>query len=325
MITVAIIEGGYSHEKQISLKSSQTVQANLDENKYRTIRVRIDENGWMAYTNSGKMSPVDKNDFSAVLAGEKVKFDYAFIVIHGTPGEDGKLQAYFDMLHIPYNTCSQMLATLTFDKYVCNRFLENFNIPVAKAVIVNKNQDFNSEEIIAKIGLPCFVKPNDGGSSFGITKVENISQLADAIKLATQDGNGTQALIESFLKGREVTNGVYLGKQGIQVLPITEIVTDNGFFDFDAKYKGESDEITPAPLSEEMTAKVKEATRSIYELMNLTGLARMDYIIVDGVPNLIEINTVPGQSAQSIIPQMAEAEGIPLSQIFDEIIELSLS
>jgi D-alanine-D-alanine ligase len=322
MLHVAVIEGGYSHEKEVSLRSANTVHAHLDSTKYRVTRVRIDEQGWFVYDNGQPVAPIDKNDFSAIINGSKTTFDYAFIVIHGTPGEDGKLQAYFDLLNIPYNTCNQLLSTLTFNKYVCNRFLSQFNIPVAKAVIVNKYQTIQPEAIIKEVGLPCFVKPADGGSSFGVTKVKEVGQLYDAINKALE--HGTQALIESFLAGREFTNGVYLGKQGIKVLPITEIITKNEFFDFAAKYQGASDEITPAQISDELTKKIKSITHRVFELLNMTGIARIDYIVMNDTPYLIEINTVPGQSAQSIIPQMAKAEGIPLGQIFDEVIELSV-
>jgi D-alanine-D-alanine ligase len=323
MLTVAVIEGGFSSEKKISLLSSQTVQNNLDTSKYRTIRVRIDEKGWFAYTNSGKMSPIDKNDFSTVLVDEKVKFDFAFIVIHGTPGEDGKLQAYFDMLEIPYSTCNHLLAALTFNKYVCNRYLEKFGIPVAKGEIVNKGDTYSVDQIIEAVGLPCFVKPADGGSSYGVTKVKDKSELAGAITFATE--HGTQALIESLLVGREVTNGVYLGKDGTKILPVTEIITENEFFDFDAKYEGKSQEITPALLSDEMTLKVKSATKKIFEILKLTGICRIDYIIVNDTPYMIEVNTVPGQSAASLIPQMAAADGLKLSDIYDEVIDLAMA
>lgn len=324
MMKIAVIEGGYSHEKEISLLSAQTVHNNLDKTKYDLTKVRIDDEGWFGYTNDGKMEPINRDDFSVTFEGKKIKFDYAFIVIHGTPGEDGKLQAYFDMLDIPYNTCSHLLSTLTFDKFICNKFLTNFGIPVAKAVTVNRGQDFNEDEILEVVGLPCFVKPTDGGSSFGVTKVKDRSELAAAIKLATAKGNGTQALIEEFLEGREVTNGVYRNKNGIVVLPITEIVTNNEFFDFKAKYTGESEEITPAQLTTELTDKVKKMTNKVYATLNMTGLARVDYIIVNGVPTVIEINTVPGQTEKSLIPQMVAIEGIPLSRMFDEIISLSL-
>jgi D-alanine-D-alanine ligase len=322
MLHIAVIEGGYSHEKEVSLRSANTVHAHLDPAKYMATRVRIDEDGWMVYSEGKPIAPIDKNDFSAIINGSKTTFDYAFIVIHGTPGEDGKLQAYFDMLNIPYNTCNQLLSTLTFNKYVCNRFLSHFGIPVAKAVLVNQQQTIDVRAIVNEVGLPCFVKPADGGSSFGVTKVKEEGQLTAAITKALE--HGTQALIESFLSGREFTNGVYKGKNGIKVLPITEIVSKNEFFDFAAKYQGASDEITPAPIDNELTQQIKNITHRVFELLNMTGIARIDYIVMNGTPYLIEINTVPGQSAQSIIPQMAKAEGIPLGQIFDEVIELSV-
>lgn len=322
---VAIIEGGYSHEKVVSLKSAQTVHEHLNKEKYKTFRVRIDSDGWYGYTNDGKYAPINRNDFSMIVDGEHIKFEYAFIVIHGTPGEDGKLQAYFDMMNIPYNTCNQLLSTLTFNKFICNTFLSKLGIPVAKAILVTRGAQYDKEHIVKELGLPCFVKPADGGSSFGVTKVKNISQLDDAIKLATENGNGTQALIEQFLDGREVTNGVYRNTKETKVLPVTEIISKNEFFDYNAKYAGDSEEITPAKLSDEMTLKVKSLTNKIYNLLNMSGLARIDYIIVKDEPYMIEINTVPGQSSASIVPQMARAEGIPLSQIFDEIIECSLS
>lgn len=323
MLKVAVIEGGYSHEKVISLKSSKTIIDNLDPSKYRVYRIRIDAEGWFYYSNDGKMSQVNMNDFSIVVNGEKIDIEFAFIMIHGTPGEDGKLQAYFDMLNIPYSTCSQLLSTLTFNKFVCNRFLSQMGVSVAKAVLVAKGSQYNVDEIISQVGLPCFVKPADGGSSFGVTKVKKTEELAGAIELATADGNGTQALIESFLQGTEVTNGVYRRPFGIHVLPITEIVSENEFFDFNAKYTGQSKEITPARLSDDMTAKVKEQTRKVYSLLNMKGIARIDYIIVGEQPYLIEINTVPGMSAESIIPQMAKVDGISVMQLLDEVIEVA--
>lgn len=319
-MNVAVIEGGYSHEKVISLKSSQTVIEHLDKSLYKVYRIRIDADGWFYYANDGKMSPVDKNDFTINIDGAIVKLEFAFIMIHGTPGEDGKLQAYFDMLKIPYSTCNQVLSTLTFNKFICNRFLSELGFDVAKAAIVNRGAEFDADEIIAKVGLPCFVKPADGGSSFGVTKVKKKEDLAAAIHLATEEGNGTKALIESFLDGVEVTNGVFRSRTGVKVLPITEIVSENEFFDFDAKYTGQSDEITPARLSEEMTQKVKKITGDVYDTLSMTGIARVDYIIVGEDPYLIEINTVPGMSAESIVPKMARVEGMSLSELFHEVI-----
>ncbi|MGB0887418.1 MAG: D-alanine--D-alanine ligase [Vicingaceae bacterium] len=317
MKNVAIIEGGYSHEKIISLQSAETVFNNIDSEKYNGIKVRIDEEGWFAFVGDNKIK-IDRTDFSAGA----IRFDVAFIVIHGTPGEDGKLQAYFDMLGIPYTTCSHFAATLTFNKFACNRYLKTFGIKVADAVLVRKNEAINTQEIVAKVGLPCFVKPNDGGSSFGVTKVKNETELQTAIELAL--AHGTQAIVERFMEGREVTNGIYRNKDGFVSLPITEIVTTNDFFDFEAKYKGESEEITPADLTDELTAKVKAVTTQIVELLAMNGIARADYIIQNNEPYLIEINTVPGMSAASLIPQMAAHQGISLKQLFNEVLELAI-
>jgi len=316
MKNIAVIEGGYSHEKIISLQSAETVYQNLDKEKYNPIKVRIDEEGWFAF-DGDKKTVINQDDFSY----NDIKFDIAFIAIHGTPGEDGKLQAYFDGLAIPYTTCSQAASALTFNKYDCNQHLKTFGINVAEAVLIRKNEKIDSLEIIGKVGLPCFVKPDDGGSSFGITKVQAENELESAIKFALE--HGTQAIIESFLEGREVTNGIYRNKQGIISLPITEIVTTNDFFDFDAKYKGESDEITPADLTKEQEAKIMAITKEIYETLDLTGIARADYILQGGEPYLIEINTVPGLSKESLIPQMAAYKGISLKQLFSEVIELA--
>lgn len=316
MKNIAVIEGGYSHEKVISLLSSETIYQHIDREKFNPIKVRIDEEGWYAYYNDQKIE-IDRSNFSC----NTISFDFAFIVIHGTPGEDGKLQAYFDMLGIPYSTCSHLASTLTFNKFVCNQYLKNFNIKVAEAVLIRKQESFSSRDIINKVGLPCFVKPADGGSSFGITKVIEENDLERAIHLALE--HGTQAIIESFMQGREVTNGIYKGQNGIKVLPITEIVTNNAFFDFDAKYKGESDEITPAALSPEMEQKIKAETKKIYEILDLDGICRADYILQNNEPYLIEINTVPGMSNESLIPQMAACEGIELKDLLSEVIEVN--
>ena len=315
---IAVIEGGYSHEKIISLKSAETVFNNIDTSKYLPIKVRIDEDGWFAFFEGEKMA-IDRTDFSF----NEIKFDLAFIVIHGTPGEDGKLQAYFDMLGIPYSTSNHLTSTLTFNKFVCNQYLKTFGIKVAEAVLVKKNENVNVENVVAKVGLPCFVKPADGGSSFGITKVMVENELIKAVAAAME--HGSQVIIESFMSGREVTNGIYNTISGVKVLPVTEIVTTNDFFDFEAKYKGESDEITPADLPRELEEKIKSVTFSIYEVLGLTGICRADYIIQNNEPYLIEINTIPGQSAESLIPQMAQHEGISLKQMYSEVIELALS
>jgi D-alanine-D-alanine ligase len=305
------------HEKVISLQSAETVFQNIDREKYNPIKVRIDEEGWFAYSNDDKIE-INRNDFSF----EGVKLDIAFIVIHGTPGEDGKLQAYFDMLNIPYSTCSQLAATVTFNKFVCNQYLKSFDVKIAEAVLMRKNETINSTAIINKVGLPCFVKPADGGSSFGVTKVQSEEELGGAIKFALE--HGTQAIIESFMSGREVTNGIYKNNNGIVVLPITEIISENDFFDFDAKYKGESNEITPAALPNDIANKVKKTTKKIYEILDLKGICRADYILQNNEPYLIEINIVPGLSKNSIIPQMIAYEGVSLKKLFDEVIEIMI-
>jgi D-alanine-D-alanine ligase len=318
--TIAIIEGGYSHEKVISLKSAATVFENIDLNNYTPIKVRIDEEGWFAFINEQKI-PINRDDFSVTVNNKKIKFDFAFIVIHGTPGEDGKLQAYFDMIGLPYSTCNHLAATLTFNKYVCNQFLKSLGITVANAILVRKNEIVESENVIKIVGLPCFVKPADGGSSFGVSKVKALDELLPAIQKAQE--HGTEVLVEAFMEGREFTNGVYLSENGIKVLPITEIITQNEFFDFEAKYLGESQEITPAVINAEMTTKIKQITHKVYQILGLKGMCRVDYILVGQEPHVIEINTVPGLSAQSLIPQMAAYEGISLKELFSEVIAVA--
>ncbi|MDF1676445.1 MAG: D-alanine--D-alanine ligase [Vicingaceae bacterium] len=318
--TIAIIEGGYSHEKVISLKSATTVFENIDLAKYTPIKVRIDEEGWVAFINENKI-PINRDDFSVTINNEKIKFDFAFIVIHVTHGEDGKLKAYFDMIGLPYSTCNHLAATLTFNKYVCNQFLKSLGITVANAILVRKNEIVEPENILKTVGLPCFVKPADGGSSFGVSKVKEGDELLAAIQKAQE--HGTEVLVEAFMEGREFTNGVYLSKNGIKVLPITEIITQNEFFDFEAKYLGESQEITPAAINAEMTNRIKQITQEVYQILGLKGMCRVDYILVGKEPHVIEVNTVPGLSAQSLIPQMAAYEGISLKELFSEVITVA--
>jgi len=318
---IAIIEGGYSHEEIISRKSAKTIFEHIDTSKYNPISVSIDAKGWFAIIDEQKYT-IDKNSFSYTKDNTPYTFDYAYIVIHGTPGEDGKLQAYFDMLHIPYSTSSQLASTLTFNKYVCNQFLSTFDINVAQSVLVRKNETYNKEQIIAKLGIPCFVKPTDGGSSFGVTKVTNIDQLDEAIKLSLQ--HGTEAILESFLSGIEVTNGIYRTNQGFFPLSVAEVETNNDFFDFNAKYKGESNEIIPARITDELTQQIKNTTLKVAKILDLKGICRIDYIIIGNTPYLIEVNTIPGMSKESFVPQMLEYENISLKKLLSEIIEISV-
>ena len=276
MKKVAVIEGGFSSEKAVSIKSAQTVFESLDRSKFEPTRVIIDENEWIAYDEYGRY-PIDKNDFSFTKNGTKQNFEYAFIVIHGTPGEDGKLQGYFDMIGLPYNTSSASITSLTFQKFHCNRYLSTFGINVAEAVLIKKGDHINQKEILDKIGLPCFVKPTDSGSSFGVSKVKNADQFLNAVNNAFQYGE--EVIVEAFIEGRELTNGVYRNEEGIQVLAITEIISENEFFDYEAKYKGQSNEVTPADISTNLEKEIKDLTYKIYELLGMKGIVRMDYIV----------------------------------------------
>ena len=314
MKKVAVIEGGYSSEKAVSIKSAQTVFENLDRSKFDPTRVLIDENEWTAYDDAGRY-PIDKNDFSFSKNNQKVQFEYAFIVIHGTPGEDGKLQGYFDMIGLPYNTSSAAITSLTFQKFHCNRYLSTFGINVAEAVLIKKGDEINQQEILNQVGLPCFVKPTEAGSSFGVSKVKEANQLLDAINHAFE--HGEEVIIEAFIEGRELTNGVYRNEEGIQTLPITEIISENEFFDYEAKYKGQSNEVTPANISNDLEKKIKNLTYKIYDILGMKGIARMDYIVNDsGIPFLIEINSIPGMSKESIVPQMVNYCNFDLKLLF---------
>ena len=313
MKKLAVIEGGYSKEKAISIKSAETVFDNLDRTKFTPTRVLIDENEWTAYDGDGRY-PIDKNDFSFIKNNIKVNFEYAFIVIHGTPGEDGKLQGYLDMVGVPYNTSSAAITALTFQKFHCNQFLKSFAINVPEAVLIKPDDEINEKQILKKVGLPCFVKPTDGGSSFGVTKVKKENELLPAIKAAFE--HGTEVVVEESIEGREVTCGVYRNKEGIKALPVTEIISENEYFDFDAKYNGKSKEITPAEIDNEMTKKIKTITKKIYDILGMKGIARADYIIFkENIPYLIEVNSVPGMSKESIVPQMIKHEGLRIENI----------
>ena len=315
MKRVAVIEGGYSSEKAVSIKSAQTVFENLDRSKFEPTRVLIDQNEWTAYDDSGRYT-IDKNDFSFSKNNQRIQFEYAFIVIHGTPGEDGKLQSYFDMIGLPYNTSSAAITSLTFQKFHCNRYLSTFGIEVAEAVLIKKGDNINQQEILNKVGLPCFVKPTDAGSSFGISKVKEENQLLDAVNHAFE--HGEEVIIEAFISGRELTNGVYRDEEGIQILPITEIISENEFFDYEAKYKGKSNEVTPAKISIDLEKKIKDLTFKIYDILGMKGIARIDYIVNDdGTPFLIEINSVPGMSKESIVPQMLNFKKLDIRAVFN--------
>jgi D-alanine-D-alanine ligase len=320
-LNLAVVAGGYSSEKIVSLKSVETLLKFINKEKYNLFKVIIDEDGWFCHLNNEQIE-INKTDFSFSEGDKKTKFDFAFITIHGTPGEDGRLQAYFDLVNVPYSTPSYLASTITSNKFVCNSFLKQNGFDCANSLIIRKNQKFDATFIVEKLGLPCFVKPSDGGSSFGVTKVSDKNQIDEAVELALK--HGSEALIESFVKGVEVTCGVYTKDEKVYALPITEIVSENDFFDYEAKYQGKSTEITPARLSAEVTKKVQEATVRAYQCLALKGMSRIDFIVQDDVPFLIEVNTTPGLSEQSIIPQQVRHQGFNLTDFFDWCIQTSL-
>lgn len=319
---IAIVWGGYSSEAIVSAKSMAGIYSFLDKEKYNVYKVKIDRDAWSVDID-GKIIPVDRNDFSFDNGSEKIKIDYAYITIHGTPGEDGRLQGYFDMISIPYSSCGMMASALTFNKYICNKFLKNFDIVVADSHHLREGQAYDAEQIVAELGLPVFVKPCIGGSSFATTKVKTIEALQPAIEAAFAEAN--EVIIESFIKGREVTCGCYkVGNRKI-ALPITEVVTTNEFFDYEAKYEGQVEEITPARISENLTALVQQETQKIYDLVGAKGIIRADYIITeDNIPLLLEVNTTPGMTATSFIPQQVVAAGLNMTDVLTDIIENEL-
>jgi D-alanine-D-alanine ligase len=275
---------------------------------------------WEVCLPDSTKTSVDRNDFSFMNGTKKVKFDFAYITIHGTPGENGLLQGYFDMLRIPYSCCDVLSSALTFNKFVCNQYLKGYGIRIAESLMIRKDFDISDKEIVEKIGLPCFIKPNLGGSSFGVSKVKMKEQLQPAIKKAFKEA--PEVIIESFMDGMEVTCGCYKTKGKEVVFPITEVVSKNEFFDYDAKYNGESEEITPARISEELTQRIKQLTSAICNILACSGIIRVDYIITAGEKiNLLEVNTTPGMTTTSFIPQQVRAAGLNIKDIITEIIE----
>lgn len=322
MIKVAIVMGGYSSEYLISLKSGQVVYDQLDRTKYEPYKVHIFKEKWVLVLNNGIEYPIDKNDFSATINGEKITFDVVFNAIHGTPGEDGFLQAYFELIHLPITGCDFYQAALTFNKRDMLSVLKPYGIKTAISYFLNEGDPILVEEIVNKVGLPCFVKPNRSGSSFGISMVKQSEDLLTAIENAYKEDN--EIIIESYLKGTEVSVGVILFKDEIKVLPITEIVSENDFFDYEAKYEGKSQEITPARISEEEQLKVEEVAKRIYKILKMSGFSRSEFILVDGEPFLLEMNTVPGLTAESILPQQARQAQISMAELFDNAITIAL-
>lgn len=320
-MNIAVVMGGYSDESIISIRSGQLILNNLDRSKYTPFEVHILPEGWHAIIDGAKY-PMDKGDFSFEKDGKKTTFDVVVNTIHGTPGEDGHMQAYWELIEIPYTGCGYYQSALTFNKRDTLSVLSKFNIPRAKSIYLSKGQEISTEEIKNTLGLPFMVKPNQSGSSLGVSKVNDLADFDKALEFAFAED--TDILIESYLKGMEVSVGVLNLNGKTTVLGITEIVPHNDFFDYEAKYEGKSDEITPARLDAETERKVREVAAKVYDVLGMTGFSRTDFIIMDGEPHFIEMNTNPGLSPQSIFPQQAQHAGIPFSDLLDSEIQLAL-
>jgi len=319
MRTIAIVAGGDSPEFEISVKSAVAVSNSLSS-KYIVYIIMIRGENWYWEDSKGRYHSIDKNDFSLIVDDSKIRFDAVFIAIHGSPGENGLLQGYFDMIQIPYSSCGSFCSALTFNKQACKLFLKEYSIPMAESILIRKNDQVDPEKIIENTGLPCFVKPNDSGSSFGVTKVVEKNKLLPAVENAFKESD--EVLIETFMKGREVACGVVKTREKNLVFPVTEIISKNEFFDFEAKYTpGKSDEITPANLPSELTETIQELSSRIYDILDCKGIVRVDFIIIDNKPWFLEINTVPGMTPESIIPKQAEAAGISQQDLYSMVIE----
>ena len=321
---IAIVAGGDSSEVVVSLKSAAGLYSFMDKERYNLFIVTIVGQTWQVEWSDTEKIAIDKNDFSFTQNGVKTNFDFAYITIHGTPGENGILQGYFDLIGLPYSCCGVLAAAITFNKFTCNQYLKGFGVKVSESLVLRAGQTVSDEEVAQKIGFPCFVKPNVGGSSFGVTKVKSIEQVQPAIALAFAEG--AEVMVEAFMAGTEITCGVYKTKTKSHVLPITEVVSENEFFDFDAKYKGQVQEITPARISDALTERVHKLTSAIYDILGCKGIVRIDYIISEGdVINLLEVNTTPGMTATSFIPQQIAAGGMDIKDVMTEIIENELN
>jgi len=320
---IGVVSGGYTSERGISQKSGQVVFEALLNTPFECYHIDIAQEAWTVRDANGTQHEINKSDFSLLVNGENKSFDCVVNMIHGAPGENGQLAGYFELLKLPHTSCSSAMAALTYDKRNCLAVTDSFGIPSAKRMIFNEGDSVELDEIINTVGLPCFVKANRAGSSFGVYKVSEKTELNSALEGALKEDN--ELLIEAALEGREITVGVLERKGKIEVLPITEIISENDFFDYEAKYEGKSQEITPAKLPLEWEKAAKKMAEKIYKTMGLRGITRTEFIFVDGVPHLLEINTIPGMTLQSIIPQQAEAAGISLEDLLTDLIETSIS
>ncbi|MEO7535468.1 MAG: D-alanine--D-alanine ligase [Ferruginibacter sp.] len=323
--TIALVTGGYSGESVISYKTAVTINNNIDPEKWDCYTIDITREGWFYTTPGGEKINVDKNDFSITTEGSKITFDAVLIGLHGTPGEDGRLQGYFDCIGIPYTSCDTATSALTFNKRYTVAVAAFGGIHVASSLHLFKNTPVQPEDILASLKLPVFVKPNNGGSSIGMSKVNDAALLQEALDKAFNEDD--QVLVEEFIKGREFTIGVFRSKGEIIALPMTEVISKKEFFDYEAKYEGASEEITPAIAEESIAEKVRAAAKKAYAIFNCKGIVRIDFIYdeASGNPYMLEINTVPGQSAASIVPQQVKAMGWTLQDFYSALIEECIS
>ena len=324
--TIAIVCGGDSSEHDVSLRSAQGLYSFFDKERYNVYIVDIKGLDWHVELPDGTTTKIDRNDFSFVEDGKKKLFDYAYITIHGTPGENGLLQGYFELIDLPYSTSGVLVEALTFDKFVLNQYLRGYGVSVADSLLIRKGYEelVSDDEIEERIGMPCFVKPAADGSSFGVTKVKNKDQLAPAIRKAMMES--PEVMVESYLEGTEITQGIYKTHDKTVVFPITEVVTSNEFFDYDAKYNGQVQEITPARISKDIADRVSQITSHIYDILHCNGIIRIDYIISkEGKISMLEVNTTPGMTATSFIPQQVRAAGLSMADVLADIVENQLS
>ena len=319
---IAIVCGGDSSEHDVSLRSAQGLYSFFDKERYNVYIVDIKGQDWHVELPGGITAKIDRNDFSFVEDGKAKLFDYAYITIHGTPGENGILQGYFDLVDIPYSTSGVLIEAMTFDKFVLNQYLRGYGVSVADSLLIRRGyEDLVSEDQIEqRIGMPCFVKPATDGSSFGVSKVKNKDQLAPALRKAMLESD--EVMVEQYLAGTEITVGIYKTNEKTVILPITEVVTQNEFFDYDAKYNGQVQEITTARISEDWARRAREITSHIYDILHCNGIIRIDYIISkDGKITMLEVNTTPGMTPTSFIPQQVKAAGMTMTEVLTDIVE----
>ena len=317
---IAIVAGGDSSENPVSLRSAATILENMDKQKYEPYIVEVEGKNWQVHVKEGVTAPVDRNDFSFSVEGTKKVFDYAYITIHGTPGENGVFEGYLRLMRIPFSTCDVLASALTFNKYMLNKAMKTFGVNVSESIRIRKGDKVDPDKVVETVGLPCFIKPTDGGSSFGTTKVKTKEQITKAVEDAFKENS--EIMVESFMQGTEVTNGYYKTRKREVRLPVTEVVPETDFFDYDAKYNGKVSEITPARIPDALRDRIQEMTARIYDMIGCHGIIRNDYIITDGDKiNLLEVNTTPGMTATSFIPQQVRAAGMNLTDVLTEIIE----